>query len=113
MCGSVCSAHPAQCRQEAQAAGECSGLRLQWGKTVGGAAWLVVAASTVGGVEAPGVKRDETPSYEAEPAPSTCRSPPPPVGDTQDHKTFLLFITNPQSILTLSMYINYSACAKP
>lgn len=94
----MCSAHPAQCTQEAQAAGECSGLRVQWGKTVGGAAWLVVVACTVGDVEVQGVKRDETPSYEAEPAPSTCHSPPPPVGDTQNHKTCLVFISS-QSIL--------------
>lgn len=54
---------------------------------MGGAAWLVVAGCIQEDVEGQGVKRDETPSYEAEPAPSTCRSPPPPVGDTQDHKT--------------------------
>lgn len=89
----VCApAHPVQCRQEAQAAGGCNEERAQWGKSVGGAAWLVVAGGTLGDVEVHGVKRDETPSYEAEPAPSTCRSPPPPVGDTQDHKTQLVLI---------------------
>lgn len=96
--GVCASAHLAQCRQEVQAAGECSEERVRWGKSVGGAAWLVVAGCTVGNVEVQGVKSDESPSYEAEPAPSTCRSPPPPVGDPQDHKTFLVFISPPINI---------------
>lgn len=81
----VVFAHPAHCRQEVQAAGVCSEERARWGKSVGGAAWLAVVGCTVGDVEVQEVKRDETPSYEAEPAPSTCRSPPPPEGDTQNH----------------------------